>query len=245
MTIDPEGVNNLQDTSPTPSSGEIEIVSQFPSDIPLPPEAKEYLTPALYNDMRFFLAKDNGAITGLAICELPPDKNERPEFTYRYVFPTYRRKGIGKRLRDTMYDWLTEQNYTSVGSGINGILKIQSDGSIVPNLRELSEGGWKSYLSMTKSSSQHKVSHHVTSVSIGQGGNLDLSIQTDLDTKEESLFPNDPKELMKLLYDKGILPQELKLVDLLKLANEKGAIICSEGKIFSIIEWARLLKSRR
>jgi GNAT superfamily N-acetyltransferase len=231
-------IEDQKDSGPLPFSGEIVPTPELTFDPnSLPPEAKQYLSNLKYEQSMFFEVRENGQILGFAKVELPKDKVTPPEFLYRYIDPNHRRRGIGQRLRDAVYKWLREQGYEKVSSGINGVGKILPSGEILPHLDSSEDGGWKSYLSMTKSQSGN-VGHSIDSIIVARGGLFDLVFTTNLQVENSVHLPSDPQELAKEL-EITVLPDEEKLSDLLQKAEEKTVIVASNKSEYDFIDWIK------
>lgn len=227
-----------------PFNGVVEVVDTFPPEIKLDPEAQQYVTPSETDDMKYFLANEGTDVAGFAVCQFPKEEGAEPLFTYRYVFPEHRRRGVGQVLRNEVYKWLTTNEYRSVGSGINKVLKIQEDGSVVANFNNSEDGGWKSYLSMTRTAHNTPVQHVVTLVGIDSEGFVDLDVQTNLTTSSPDLLPAQPHELMKKLFEDGVLPKGVTTKDLLETAQAETVVAYSDGRQLSFQEWLKRMRSR-
>jgi GNAT superfamily N-acetyltransferase len=227
-----------------PFAGIVKVVDIFPPEVKLDPEAQQYVTPSKTDDMKYFLAKEDDSVAGFAVCQFPKDEGAEPLFTYRYVFPEHRRRGVGQILRNEVYKWLASHEYRSVGSGINRVLKIQDDGSVVANLDTSEEGGWKSYLSMTKTSPDAPIQHKVTLVCVDSKGFIDLDLETTLTSSEPDLLPTQPDKLMEKLFESGVLPTDRTTKDILETAQIETVVAYAEGQQLSFQEWLKRMRPR-
>jgi len=230
-----------------PFTGIVEVVDTFPPEIKLDSEAQQYITPSESDDMKYFLAKEGDSVVGFAVCQFPEAEGAEPLFTYRYVFPEHRRRGVGQILRNEVYKWLVSHDYHSVGSGINGVLKIQNDGSVVASPVTDEDGGWKSYLSMTRTSPDTRIKHKLTSVVVDKEGLVDLEFKTALSSDPDSdsdLLPTQADELLKKLFDSGVIPQGLTPTDILATAQKETVVAYTEGRQLTFKEWLKRLRSR-
>lgn len=186
----------------------------------------------------YIVAQEGENIVGFAICFLPnnPESEDEVMFHYRYVDKTNRKRGIGKKLRESMYSSCLEAGYTRVTSGINNVIRINDEGLPVRNFS--GEGGYGSYLSMTRPSSTLAVSHRIIFVCINPDGLVDLTFETILDPQNPELMPDSPEQLLEKVMEH--IPSGIDAKD---LAPEGSFDSYKDGKKLSISEFMRLMRS--
>lgn len=222
-------------SQPRPFDGEIQVEDSLsPADIALAPEAQQYVELCLYDKQKFFKAVEDGRVVGFAKIEFSEKSGVIPVFIYRFVDPRHRRRGVGQKLRDSVYQWLKKEGFDRVSSGINGVGVITEQGNIEQQLASNHDGGWKSYVSMTRSKEVY-VSHKIVSVRVFKNGMFDLTFTTHLNTDQPSLLPSKPSELAKEIAK--LLPDGETLADLRSRAKSSGPVVAEDGNYYTIIEW--------
>lgn len=236
-------MNEISTTEDKASRFNGEIVSTSTLGIAtelLPAEARQYIDNLKYENSMFFEAREGGEVLGFAKVEYSSDKSKTPEFVYRYIIPENRRRGIGQQLRDSVYRWLKEQGYEKVSSGINTVGTILPTGEISPHIDSNEDGGWKSYMSMTREKDGN-VQHSINSITVERNGSFDLSFLTYLQTDSSKLLPSNAADLIREL-ESNVLPKDSSLTDLLTQADKETVVVASSGKTYEFLDWMRQQK---
>ncbi|OIO43584.1 MAG: hypothetical protein AUJ41_04860 [Candidatus Pacebacteria bacterium CG1_02_43_31] len=227
-----------------PFWGNVSLEDNFPSILDsLPDEAKQYISEKDNNE-KYVVAREGQEVVGFAVLQFPTDKNDSVHFGYRYVFPNHRRRGIGKKIRDKTYELCYENGYFQVESGINNIIKILQNGDVKKNLDEKSDGGWKSYFSMTDSNAKIPITHRVKFITIDSRGNLSIAVETQVNSKENLLFPKSPEEFIDFLKHSGTLPDNIDTTELAQVGIGKEFAVFKSGKEKSFAEFLSMLHTR-
>ena len=233
-----------QEEKQKPFAGKINVYKEFPFDEELfPQQARAYLSPRENTQPYYFVAEENDLPTGFAVIDI--DKDNDVTFLYRYVSKDHRRRGVGQQLRDEVYDWLSRERKVSIESGINDVVKVLDSGEVIPVLETKNDGGWRSYVSMTRSKKEGQiVQHKVTQASMHENGRVGLSFETFVDGEEKELLPENPQDLIQFLYEQGIFPSDKRLDELLDEAKKQTIIYFVNGRVLTQCEWLMLFAKR-
>lgn len=221
-----------------PFYGKITLEDKLPIDSrTLTDEVTQYVNENLSEDSKFVVAKEDEAIVGFSIVKFPSNNQEPAKLIYRYVFPEHRRRGVGRKLKDGVYDFCYELGYKEINSGVNAVVRLSADGSVVANLNKDRDGGWATYLSFTKSNAKTVVSHSISLARIAKGGFLSIDVSTKLGGEEPQMLPNSPDELLDFLRSSGVVPSELTNAELFDRIKRNADSIYRDGRSISLSQF--------